>query len=414
MANTGRVTLHPWSFGLERVNRFLLRKQHLAPRAPGDDIVSVVEDVCALHSTVPFSPYLSLWSRIRDFDAETLDVELYETKRLARLLCMRRTLHIVATQRLPVFFQALRARQETEVLRQARKAVIQAGLSQEGGEDAVLNDLFRRTEELLRGEGPLTVPELSRLVPALGATITHSAGKSYAGKFSLGSRLVPAMCAIGLVARARPRGTRHSNLYEYAAMADWLPDLDLESVSSQAAQVELLRRYLTAFGPATLDDARWWTGLSKTEISKARKPLAEELETVFIKGLGEEHVMLASDAQRLRDFATSDAPRVCLLPDLDPYIMGYRNRLRFLTPKHRTKVFDRAGNAMSTVWVNGRVVGAWRQRKDGSVSYAVFEQVSEEENTLLVSEVRRLEEFLDGESLSPRTHTPFTRALLEA
>ena len=404
----------PSSFGLERVNRFLLHKQHLAPRASGDDIVSVVEDICALHSTVPFSPYLSLWSRVRGFDPQTLDVELYETKRLARLLCMRRTLHIVATQRLPVFFQALRARQEKEVLRQVRKAVTLAGLSQEGGEEAILNDLFRRVEEVLSSEGTLTVPELSRFVPVLGATITHSAGKSYAGKFSLGSRLVPAMCAIGLVARARPRGTRNSNLYEYAAMADWLPDLDLESVSSEAAQVELLRWYLAAFGPATLDDARWWTGLSKTETSKARKLLAEELETVFVKGLDGEHLMLVSDAQRLRDFAASDAPCVCLLPDLDPYIMGYRDRLRFLTPKHRSKVFDRAGNAMSTVWVNGRVAGAWRQRKDGSVASGLFEQVSEEENTLLTSEVHRLEKFLDDESLSPRTHTPFTRALLEA
>jgi hypothetical protein len=408
------LTLGCSSFGLKRVNGFLLLKQHLVPRVQGDDIVSVVKDICALHSTVAFSPYLSLWSRVSDFDPVTLDVELHETKRLARLLCMRRTLHVVASESLPVFFQALAKRQEREVLRQLRKALALAGVCQEGEEEAVLDDLFRRTEEVLRGEGPSTLAELTRFVPALGATITHSAGKSYAGKFSLGSRLIPAMCAVGLVARGRPRGTRHSNLYEYAAMADWLPDLDLESVSPEVAQTELLRRYLAAFGPATLDDAKWWTGLSKTEISKAWKALAEELETVVIDGLDGEHLMLANDAQRLRDFATQTAPCVCLLPDLDPYIMGYRDRRRFLASEHRGKVFDRAGNAMSTVWVNGRVVGAWRQRKDGSVAHGLFEQVSDEESALLVSEVRRLEEFLDGESLSPRTHTPFTRALLEA
>jgi len=58
MATTGRATLDPSTFGLERVNRFLLRKQHLAPRASGDDIITIVEDICALHSTVAFSPYL--------------------------------------------------------------------------------------------------------------------------------------------------------------------------------------------------------------------------------------------------------------------------------------------------------------------------------------------------------------------
>jgi len=44
--------------------------------------------------------------------------------------------------------------------------------------------------------------------------------------------------------------------------------------------------------------------------------------------------------------------------------MGYRDRDRFLAPEHRAKLFDRAGNAAPTVWVNGRAVGAWGQRKD--------------------------------------------------
>ena len=74
-------------------------------------------------------------------------------------------------------------------------------------------------------------------------------------------------------------------------------------------------------------------------------------------------------------------------------------------------MFDRAGNAMPTVWVNGRVVGAWGQRQDGSVVYGLFESVSKKEQSLLTSEARRLESFLDGEYLAPRTQTPFTRAL---
>jgi uncharacterized protein with LGFP repeats len=85
------------------------------------------------------------------------------------------------------------------------------------------------------------------------------------------------------------------------------------------------------------------------------------------------------------------------------------------------------GNAMPTVWANGRVVGAWGQRKacgepfgyaqdrpgriNGSVVYGLFEPVGEEERALLEGEIRRLEGFLGGEFLPLRTHTPFTRAL---
>jgi len=91
--------------------------------------------------------------------------------------------------------------------------------------------------------------------------------------------------------------------------------------------------------------------------------------------------------------------------------MGYRDRGRFLELEHRAKVFDRTGNAMPTVWANGRVVGAWGQHKDGSVIYGLFEPVDEEEQALPAGEVQRLEGFLGGEFLPPRTHTPFTRAL---
>jgi len=127
--------------------------------------------------------------------------------------------------------------------------------------------------------------------------------------------------------------------------------------------------------------------------------------------LGDGYLMLAEDARRLRDFPPPDTPYVFFLPGLDPYIMGYRDRGRFLAAGHRAKVFDRAGNAMPTVWVNGRVVGAWGQRKDGSVVYDLFEPVSEEERALLESEAQRLGGFLGGEFLPPRTRTPFTRAL---
>jgi hypothetical protein len=45
------------------------------------------------------------------------------------------------------------------------------------------------------------------------------------------------------------------------------------------------------------------------------------------------------------------------------------------------------------------------------VIYRPFEPVGEEEQGLLAGKTRRLEDFLGGEFLPPRIHTPFTRAL---
>jgi hypothetical protein len=260
-------------------------------------------------------------------------------------------------------------------------------------------------------DGPSTTQQIGRKVPEFAAKIHHDVGKAYEGEFSIGSRLVGDMCMRGLLVRTRPRGTWRSSLYEYAVLSDWLPGVDLESVTQDEARVWLVRRYLAAFGPATADDVQWWTGLTKGETQQALETIASEVTWVAIEDLDAEHLMLADDAERLRDFAAPDAPYVFLLPSLDPYIMGYSERRRFLTPEHRKKVFDRAGNAVPTVWVDGRVVGVWGQHKDGRVFYELFELVSDAEQALLAEEVRRLENFLDGEALPPGIRTPFTRSL---
>ena len=131
-----------------------------------------------------------------------------------------------------------------------------------------------------------------------------------------------------------------------------------------------------------------------------------------IEGSGDAYLMLDRDVQRLRGYTPVEAPYVFLLPGLDPYVMGYRDRGRFLAPEHRAKVFDRAGNAVPTVWVNGQVVGAWGQRKeDGSVVYGLFESVEEEERVLLEDKRQQLEGFLAGEFVPPRFRTSVTRAL---
>ena len=57
------------------------------------------------------------------------------------------------------------------------------------------------------------------------------------------------------------------------------------------------------------------------------------------------------------------------------------------------------------------MVGGWGQRKDGSVTYGLFEPMGDEERVLLEGKRQQLEGYLDGELLRPRSYTPFTRAL---
>jgi hypothetical protein len=339
-----------------------------------------------------------------------LEVALYEQRSLARILCMRNTLHAVPSDEAPLFLNAYQERRRAGLSKE-EKLLVLAGLCEEGEAGVLLDQLSYDVLSVLRERGPLTVRQIGRAVPKLRAKVRHSAGRAYEGEFSVGSRLVPFLCARGLLIRARPRGTWHSNQYEYVSLTEWLPDAALESVSSEEAQTWLVRRYLSAFGPVTFEDVQWWTGFSKGKAKEALRSLGTELLTVSVEGLGDEYFVLGDESQRLTNHGPTDEPYVSLLPGLDPYIMGYRDRRRFLGEEHRAKVFDRAGNAVPTVWVNGRVVGAWGQQQNGKVVQGLFERIGTQAQAILTEEARRLEVFLAGEVLPQRCHTPFTRAL---
>jgi len=394
---------------VSQVNQYLAHKQHLLPAFRDANVVQITRDVAALHATDAVGPYLSLWARTRNFQRQTLEDALYSRRELSRVHCMRTTLHVVPSADVPYFFQAY-ADRRTQVERDGAALLALAGLCREDEARKRLKKLHHQVMSVLTQKGPCTVRKISQAVPDLGAKIRHSVGKLYEGEFSVGSRLILDMCTLGLLIRTRPSGTWRSNLYEYAVFSDWLPDVALNSVSPRQARAWLVQRYLSAFGPATFDDVVWWTGFSKSQAKEALKTLGSTVVEMSIEDL-DKCLLLADDVHWLHNLALPDAHSVFFLPGLDPYIMGYHDRGRFLALEHHAKVFDRAGNAMPTVWANHRVVGVWGQREDGSAIYGLFEPVSKKDEALLASEAQRLESFLDGEYLAPRTQTPFTRAL---
>jgi hypothetical protein len=124
--------------------------------------------------------------------------------------------------------------------------------------------------------------------------------------------------------------------------------------------------------------------------------------------------MFARDAEQLAAFVTRDVPSATLLPSLDPYIMGYRDRRRFLAEAHQPLLFDRAGNAVPTAWASGRVVGAWGQEEDARVQLHLLEDTTPAEHALLRDEAARLEAFLGEECLPAGFLTPSFRRLTGA
>ncbi len=136
-------------------------------------------------------------------------------------------------------------------------------------------------------------------------------------------------------------------------------DFDLISAeptqSMEEVLPELLRRYFTVYGPATLADAAWFFGFWRDDAKKLRKQPLDEFDCFVHNG---------TKYYDLGDRDTCEIPEVTLLSGFDPLIASYTDRSAVLLPEHKAKVILKSGICNPTVAVNGRVAGIWNIKKD--------------------------------------------------
>jgi hypothetical protein len=203
--------------------------------------------------------------------------------------------------------------------------------------------------------------EISRKIEGVledGGMTVKEIGSRLAGTTHLSS-IVNLMSDRGLLVRGRPAGGWRSNLHTYHLWGEWFPGLDLFSVGVEEAEEALLRLYLRALGPASVDDAAWWTGLPKGVIRRVAERLAGEVAAAALPGRAGEYLLLEEESARPRGARPSSQHVVILLPRLDPLLMGYREREHLVDAESYGLVYDRSGNATSTVLLDGRVAGVW-------------------------------------------------------
>ncbi|MDR0293832.1 MAG: winged helix DNA-binding domain-containing protein [Oscillospiraceae bacterium] len=114
---------------------------------------------------------------------------------------------------------------------------------------------------------------------------------------------------------------------------------------------DLLRRYLKAYGPATLDDAAWFFGFWRDDKKNLQNLPLDEYGRFELDGRAYYH---CGEPDGL-----GDIPALTLLSGFDPVIVSYTERSAVLPSEYKSRVILKSGICLPTVAVDGKVAGLW-------------------------------------------------------
>ncbi len=359
----------------------------------------------ALHSSDPVSVHLATLARMRHPSIAAVEDALYEARSVIRFHAMRRTLWVAT----PSVARLAHASSTTKLLgpehRKFVKLLADNGIS-DHGDDWIVSAKEQVLAALHRA-GEASTRELGEAVPALRQPIALSLGKPYAATQQAHVRIMLHLGFEGVVVRSRPVGSWISSQYRWAAMDDWVPG-GIVGMDPREASAELVRRWLHAFGPGTTADVQWWTGWTLRDTRRALDD-AGAVVVAMETADGDADAWLAPDDL---DEVGGSSRWSALLPGLDPTTMGWKDRSWYLDDGVASRVIDRNGNAGPTIWVDGRVVGSWAQRGDGTIALGWLTDAPPARRAEVDATARVLERELGDTRFTTRFPAPIQAQLL--
>jgi hypothetical protein len=322
-------------------NRALLARQWLLEPQQATAL-EAVEHLVGLQAQDVKAPYFQLFARLRDFDPSELS-SLLESRAAIRIALMRGTIHLVS----------------------ARDGLLLRPLVQEV--------ITRATE------GNWNVGEVDRpALAAAGRALVEAQPRTFA---QLGALLAerwpdadPAAlaqqirCHVGLV-QVPPRALwGRSGAAAHTSIEHWL---GAPGTAAPEPRIEdVVRRYLAAFGPATVADMQKWSGL--TRLAAAFERLRPELVTFTDAETGRRELFDLPDAPR-PPAGTPVGPT--LVGPFDNLILSHADTNHVLPQEHRARVMTQNGLIAGTVLIDGFVAGNWRikaTKKVATLTVATF------------------------------------------
>jgi hypothetical protein len=348
------------------LNRATLDRQLLLRRTD-KGVVEVVEHLGGLQAQTPHTWYTGLWNRISGFDPAHAS-DLLASRELVRIALQRGTIHLVSARDC----LAIRSLLQPVIERMTRTTFGKrlAGVDPD--------ELAAAGRALLEAR-PMTFAELGRaLAERWPENDPHALGQGVRGLVPLVQ--VPPR---GLWGRSGP--IAHTSAESWLGFNEWSGATELMNSVPPMTAVELVRRYLAAFGPASVMDVQTWSGLTRLG------EVVESLDLVRFRDETGRILYDLPDAPR----PAEDAPApVRLMYDFDNVFLSHADRSRVISETGAAALQGFMGTNVvpRVILVGGFTAGDWTVSRAKGVStlgihqwepISVLEEVEQEGLRLL-------------------------------
>ncbi|MBX3155077.1 MAG: AlkZ family DNA glycosylase [Deltaproteobacteria bacterium] len=356
------------------LNRATLARQLLLARAqvgakkagPGAlaGVADVIDRLAGMQAQQARPPFVGLWTRVAGFARAQL-CEALLGKQVVRATAMRGTLHLLSAR-------------DYLTLRPALAAMLEVGMR------AILGD---RVSELDLGKlGAFAATKL----PATFDQLRPVLAKKFAS-FDERALGYAVRCTLPLV-----QVPTSADRWAFPAAAQFTPAVTWLGAELAPGSLEtLVRRYLAAFGPATVKDAQVWSGFRDKSLAAAFEALRPELVTFRD---GKRELFDLPDAPR--PGADVEVP-VRFLPEFDNLVLAHDDRSRVIADAHRPLVVTKNLQVRATFLVDGVVAGTWtieRKKAAATLTLAPFARLARPTVTALEAEGDALLRFVEDDA----------------
>ncbi|MBE0579333.1 winged helix DNA-binding domain-containing protein [Devosia sp.] len=349
-----------------QLNRATLARQWMLERA--DVAISdAVAFLLGLQAQTSNGPYQGLWNRLAGFRHQNLTA-LIEDKTLLRATTMRTTLHLHTAADMRSIRPVMQS-----VLDRSWTATFRKRFA-----DADHDAVHRRGVELL-DEAPMTSGALGK---RLAETWPNSEPLALAQLLH---------CRETLIQTPPTRIWGHGGAPLLSRIENWTG----RGLDNPPALPDLVRRYLAAYGPASVMDMQSWSGLTRLA------PAFEALKGELVEFTGADGRTLYDLPDGPRPDPDTPAP-VRFMPEYDNVWLGFADRFRIQPELARSRMVLVNGY-VATYTVDGFISGNWtlkRNKTDIAITILPFRKLTPAETADVEAEAHAHGAFLaDGKGM---------------